>query len=434
MKSEVSGADIVNYLMKFKGTPYVWGGNSLSKGIDCSGLLQQGFAHFGINIGRVTNEQIGQGKAISWDNLQIGDAIFFDTDPNRSGPDHVGIYIGNGKMLHAPKTGDVVKVSDITGSYYASRFMGARRFSGVAGGGDSNKDWTSQSQEERRLSPEEMTSKYGLSYALMNSDPSLKRLFNDAVKGNWTTEMFDAKMKDTDWWRNNSDARRKALRMKFEDPATWKASIDAQREHIKQMATEFGAVISDTELARLAEDSMMMGMDDERLKTTLGGYVNFVNGSLVGQAGVYEQSMRKYAESMGVDMNQQAIKNYAQLMIKGMSTEADFQNFIKDQAVSAYPAYEDQIKNGNMSVKDIANPYIQMMAETLEINPNTIGVKDPTVMSGMNGLDRDGKPVGKTLTEFADTLRGDPRWRGTKAAQDVVMNTGQQILKDWGLM
>lgn len=434
MKSEVSGADIVNYLMKFKGTPYVWGGNSLSKGIDCSGLLQQGFAHFGINIARVTNDQIGQGKSVAWDQMQIGDAIFFDTDPNRSGPDHVGIYIGNGKMLHAPKTGDVVKVSDITGSYYASRFMGARRFGGVAGGGDSNKDWASQTAEERRLSPEEMTTKYGLSYALMNSDPSLKKLFNEAVKGNWSTEMFQAKMKDTDWWKSNSDARRKALRMKFEDPATWQASIDAQKEHIKQMATEVGAVISDTELARLSEDSMMMAMDDERLKTTLGGYVNFVNGSLVGQAGIYEQSMRKYAEDMGVELNQQAIKNYAQLMIKGMSTEADFQNFIKDQAVSSYPAYEDQIKQGGMTIKDIANPYIQMMAETLDMNPNAIAVKDPTVMAGMNAIDQDGKPVGRTMTQFADTLRGDPRWRGTKQAQDLVMNTGQQILKDWGLM
>lgn len=429
----VSGADVVKYLMQFKGTPYVWGGNSLSKGVDCSGLLQQGFAHFGVNIPRVTYDMVNVGKAVGWSDLQVGDAVFFDTDPGHKGPDHVGIYIGNGKMLQAPHTGDVVKVTDITSGYFAQRFMGGRRFNGVEGGGDSNQDWASQSEVEKKLQPEELAANYGLSYAFLNSEPSIKSVFQDAVKNNWSADVFQAHLRNTDFWKNNSDAMRKAKEMMVQDPATWNATMDANKAHIQEMATQLGAVVPAGAMNDLAKNVTMLAMDDERLKQTLGGYVDFVNGSMVGQAGMYEHSMRKYAEDMGVDVNQQSIKNYAQLMIKGVSTQQDFQNFIKDQAVSSYPAYEDQIKNGGMTVKDIANPYIQMMAQNLEINPSTIGVNDPTIMQGINGLDDSGKPVGRTMTEFQDMLRGDPRWRSTQQAQNQVMNIGNQVLKNMGL-
>jgi hypothetical protein len=429
----VDGSAVVNYLMQFKGTPYVWGGNSLSSGVDCSGLLQQGFAHFGIDIARVTNDQIGQGKAVDWDNLQVGDAVFFDTDAGRSGPDHVGIYIGNGKMLHAPHTGDVVKVTDITSDYYASRFMGARRFNGVEGGGESNTDWNTQTQTERKLSPEEMSANYGLSYSFLTSEPSLKGIFDTAVKENWTTDMFQAKLKETDFWKNNSEAQRKALEQKASDPATWSAVLDANKQKIMQMANDMGAAIPEGALNKLSEDMAMTAMSDEHLNNVLSGYVDFVNGSLVGQAGMYEQTMRKYASDMGVDLNQQSIKNYAQLMIRGMSAQSDFRNFVNQQAASAYPAYADQINSG-MTMKNIANPYIQMMADQLEMNPNTIGLKDPTITNALNGVDQDGKPVGRTLTEFSDVLRGDPRWRSTQAAQDKAMNVGATVLKNWGLI
>lgn len=431
----VSGADVVKYLMQFRGTPYKWGGNSLTSGVDCSGLLQQGFAHFGISIPRTTYDMIGHGKAIGMDQLQVGDAVFFDTEPGNAGPDHVGIYIGNGKMLQAPHTGDVVKVTDITSGYYAKAFMGARRFDGTVGGGDSNKDWASQSDVEKKLSPEEMAANYGLSWAFLTSEPSLKSLFNEAVAGNYSADKFQAKLKNTDFWKNNSDAMRKALEMKASDPATWNATMDANKAKITQMASQLGAAIPTGAMQQLAENYTMQNMGDERLKEVLSGYIDFnEKGTLSGMAGQYEHSMRQYAADMGVDVNQQSIKNYAQLMIKGMSTQEDFQNFIKDQAVSAFPAYEDQIKNGGMTLKDIANPYTQMMAQTLELNPSDISLKDPTIQQGLNGLDENGKPVGRTLTEFGDTLRGDPRWRATQGAQNQVMNIGQQVLKNMGVL
>lgn len=427
-----TGQQIVDYLMGFQGTPYQWGGNNLSTGVDCSGLLQQGFAHFGIDIPRTTYDQIGQGKSVGIDQLQVGDAVFFD--PNSQGqPDHVGIYIGNGKMLQAPHTGDVVKVTDMTTSYWTSRFVGGRRFDGIEGGGPANNDTSTQTTQDKRLSPQDLAASYGWAYSFLTSDPSLKGIFSDAVDQNWTTAKFQAELRNTDFWKNNSDTARKALQEKETDPATWSAKMQANQTVIQDLANKVGAAIPAGQLPKLAEQMEMFGQGEEQLRQILGGYIDFnKNGTLGGEAGMYEHTMHQYADSMGVDMNQQSIKNFAQLMVKGVSTPQDFQNFINQQAASAYPAFAQQIQAGQ-TMKNIANPYIQSMAQSFEIDPNTISLNDPTIKAGLNGVDENGKPTGKNLVDFQDSLRGDPRWASTQQAQDKTMQIGNQVLKSMGL-
>ena len=109
------------------GTPYVWGGRSLADGgFDCSGFTQYVYGKVGVSLNRISSDQATQGIAVSRANLQPGDLVFASLagDGRIS---HVGIYIGNGKMIHSPKTGDVVKITDITTTYWQSRFITARR-------------------------------------------------------------------------------------------------------------------------------------------------------------------------------------------------------------------------------------------------------------------------------------------------------------------
>ncbi|MFG2268127.1 C40 family peptidase [Streptomyces sp. NPDC048720] len=77
-------------------TPYVWGGNSLSKGIDCSGLVQQLYRQYGINLPRTTYEQAKSGHVVSTGSIRPGDLVFYGNDYH-----HVGIYAGNGHIIHA---------------------------------------------------------------------------------------------------------------------------------------------------------------------------------------------------------------------------------------------------------------------------------------------------------------------------------------------
>ena len=110
---------VVGIAMQYLGVPYVWGG-STPRGFDCSGLVSYVFAQIGVSVPHSSYSQFGMGTAISINDLQPGDLVFF------AGASHVGIYIGGGQFIHAPHTGDVVKISSLSG-YYSSNFAGARR-------------------------------------------------------------------------------------------------------------------------------------------------------------------------------------------------------------------------------------------------------------------------------------------------------------------
>lgn len=112
--SPISNDNVVAYASNFLGTPYLWGGTTPS-GFDCSGFTQYVYRHFGISVGRTTYDQINDGVGVSRDQLQPGDLIFFGKGGN---PTHMGMYVGNGAMIHAPHTGDVIKISSIDRSDY----------------------------------------------------------------------------------------------------------------------------------------------------------------------------------------------------------------------------------------------------------------------------------------------------------------------------
>jgi len=110
---------VVGIAMRYLGTPYVWGGASPS-GFDCSGFTMYVYAQVGVSLPHNAAAQYGYGSPVSRSDLQPGDLVFFD------GLGHVGLYVGGGTFIHSPHTGDVVKISSLSG-WYASAYVGARR-------------------------------------------------------------------------------------------------------------------------------------------------------------------------------------------------------------------------------------------------------------------------------------------------------------------
>jgi peptidoglycan DL-endopeptidase CwlO len=111
---------VVGIAMQYLGVPYRWGGASPSTGFDCSGFIMYVFAQVGVSLPHNAAMQYGYGSPVSRANLQPGDLVFFN------GLGHAGIYIGGNQFIHAPHTGDVVKISSLTG-WYDYTFYGARR-------------------------------------------------------------------------------------------------------------------------------------------------------------------------------------------------------------------------------------------------------------------------------------------------------------------
>lgn len=115
-------AELTRSALKFLGVPYVFGGTSTS-GFDCSGYVQHVFATLGIALPRTADAQFDAGHRVVG-GMKPGDLVFFQT--YEPGPSHVGIYLGGGKFVHASSHG--VMVSRLSESYWAARFIGAKRF------------------------------------------------------------------------------------------------------------------------------------------------------------------------------------------------------------------------------------------------------------------------------------------------------------------
>lgn len=123
-------SDLVSTAMGFIGVPYRYGGTSASTGFDCSGLVRATYERtLGKVLPRRAADQAAATTPIARSDLRPGDLVFFNTMQRAFS--HVGIYVGNGQFVHAPRTGARVRVESLNGSYWASRFQGARRVPGA---------------------------------------------------------------------------------------------------------------------------------------------------------------------------------------------------------------------------------------------------------------------------------------------------------------
>lgn len=130
-ESETTDSDIaqqiITYAKRFLGGEYVYGGDTPKEGFDCSGFTKYVFAKVGIELERTSADQGRQGTKVLKGNLKPGDLVFFDTNGGHNRINHVGIYIGNGKFIHAssPKTGIVI--TSMSDEYYSKTYMRSRR-------------------------------------------------------------------------------------------------------------------------------------------------------------------------------------------------------------------------------------------------------------------------------------------------------------------
>jgi cell wall-associated NlpC family hydrolase len=114
------GKRVVDYAKRFRGIRYVYGGTSPRSGFDCSGFVRFVYSHFGVSLAHSSYAQFATGRRVTRWALKPGDLVFFH------GLGHVGIYVGNGRFIHAPHSGTRVRIESMRG-WYGSRFDGARR-------------------------------------------------------------------------------------------------------------------------------------------------------------------------------------------------------------------------------------------------------------------------------------------------------------------
>lgn len=210
--------------------------------------------------------------------------------------------------------------------------------------------------------------------------------------------------------------------------------MNQARAAIRDMADQMGAVLSEKTLRRIAKNVLTFGWNDSQIRDTLAGSIQRGNAEAYGgQAAVNAQTLNELALANGVQIGDKQLREWL-VRIGAGEDIATYEGYIRNLAKGAFPGYEEQLDAG-MNIRDIADPYVQQMARTLELSPDSIDLFDPTIRKTLQAVDpATGKVTQKPLWQFERELRQDPRWMETKNAREDVMGKARGILQEFGLV
>jgi len=281
---------------------------------------------------------------------------------------------------------------------------------------------------------EEVASGFGWTVAMINSDPELRRLFNMAKEHNWTRQKFQAEFRDTQWFRRHGETWRRMSTMQKVDPGEWKKQLAATYASVKDQAAALGSDLDFKQLSLMAKHTLLFGYSDAELRDRLSRYVRFQNGRMVGQAGVNVQALRASALANGYTFNDKWYQGHVQAIARGDRSVEDVQTAIRTSAARAFPGFAQELQAG-MDLADIASPYVNSMAQLLEINPAQINMLDPKIRSALSARDqKTGAAAPLSITDWERELRKDRRSRGTQWRQDASMSIVHGLLNKMGFV
>lgn len=449
-------ASILDTAMANLGTPYKWGG-AQPGGFDCSGLLQYAFAQHGVAIPRVSRDQAAHGTPVSIEDARPGDLVAFDNSAARPGVDHIGIYLGDGKMLHAPRTGKTVEIVEVNlskavtirrvlpeSAYDGMRASDGRYVyrQGMSATGNTNPTTITAANGggDQGMAPSRVwtADDYGFAQAFFKSDPELKALVDRAVAEQWDANKFQIELQNTAWFTARTESEREYVALETSDPNELRRKKEKRAQDLRAMGNQMGVKLTDAQYNKLAEDSLRYGYSDQEVRNNLASYVKLLPGrnDMVGDAGALLDKYRQKARAYGLTIPDGRITEFVKEVMSGANTEESFDLWIKEQAKALYPNLGKFIDAG-LTIEDIASNYQQRMAQVLELDPTTIDLqKDPLLRQALFYQDPKAKPGAEgapmSMWDFEKKVKSDPRWLQTNNARDTMMGITGDVLRDFG--
>lgn len=277
--------------------------------------------------------------------------------------------------------------------------------------------------------------------AVIGTDPEIQALFEAAWAGDYDgdggKQKFWNEIEATKFWQNNAQSVRQYVVLSADpnNPDFKNKQADA-RESVRQTAMSMGIELDPAEVNDLAEKTMMFDWTGARaynLKRMIAGGKDAMGPETGGgDIATYGQNLRKLARDNGVVYSDAWFSSAAKSVASGLSDEEFWNTKIRQEAVKTFPTFADQIEAG-MNMSEIAYPYINLMYQNWEVNPNDVQLNDPTLLKGLTGYDDSGRPKTMNLGEFAQMLRDDPRYMNTQNAKNEVANVGYKVLQTFGL-
>lgn len=296
-----------------------------------------------------------------------------------------------------------------------------------------------------------LEAKYGVQAALVDSDKSLKALFEEAQKKGYTGPEFKAAFQNTDWAKARSESAQQAETARLESPATYTQAYNGMRNYLARLAVTMGENLSPADLGgeydpakgrqnNLVETALDQqwgaGLDETKMRQLILSKAKLNTALPGGEAGGYMSQLKGLANDYGMNSlttnGSQWLTDNAQAILLGKKDINTVKQEVIDQAKLNYKPYASQLDAG-VTLRGIATPYLNTLSNLLEVPTDSIDLSSPTgygkmVSNALMGTDPT-NPTPMTLNAFETQVKQDPRWASTNNARDTVMGGVGGLLK-----
>lgn len=285
---------------------------------------------------------------------------------------------------------------------------------------------------EDKITSLAMTQHGGVLAPFVN-DPEIRALLSRYVRGEIDDATLQGLVMQTNLWRTTTEAQRAWQSLETTDPATATSRVQAQATTFIAMARQQGFQLDPARADQLAREALRNGWTPQQIENAIGAEFQYNASMLQGQAADFRSQVDNLASSYFVPLSDEAKKNYVTWMVQGIVDEGWVENQMRNYAKSLFPTIAADIDKG-VTVAQYAEPYRQIAANTLGVNPSSIDFVDPKWGAALNFVDtKTGERRPMTLDQWNQTLRSDERygWRHTSGAKAegyaLVMNLAKAM-------
>lgn len=242
-------------------------------------------------------------------------------------------------------------------------------------------------------------------YGLLNIDPEVKSVLLTAARKEYTAAKLRSELAKTKWWKTTAATARSWDASYAQDRATGDQLLKQTQTEIAAQATRIGVSLTAAQLNTMSLNVRRLGWTQQQVAESLAAYWRKASKPAAGAGTATVDTLRAIMADYGVQMSDSALEGWTQRIIGGKADEAGFRSYVIKQAKSLFPSVADDISEGQ-TVRDYFDPYVQMAARVLGVNPEDVNLSDTKWRRALVQLDpATGKRVPMTLDAWEAELR-----------------------------
>lgn len=280
---------------------------------------------------------------------------------------------------------------------------------------------------------EELAAEYGFVGALATTIPEVGQILVQAANEQWTPERFQKGVQDSTWWKSSTEQRRQWQTLYATDPATFTNNWSLAADKVNYMASEMGYAPDARTSWDFATAVIENGWDDDQIRRKIAQTMPPVlrDGQARGEVGDISAQLTLLAGDYGIPMTPDEANKQAANILSGTGEVLDYELYWRQDAKKKYAHLAPALDAGR-TLRDIADPFIAQMAQTLELNPTDLNLQDRNIQKALDSVNADGTHSTQPLWQFERALKDDARWDKTINARNESYDLLSQIGKDFG--